>query len=127
MILPTDVAVDSNGNIFIADDGSKGILEVTSDGNINGVAGGYSIPYGDGSPATDVGLWGPCHLAIGASGDVYVSDSTNPAIRLMRPVTAPMLTITAHHTFDFPRGWTGQVQVTVSILDRFRPRPEPSQ
>jgi trimeric autotransporter adhesin len=114
LILPTDVAVDSNGNIFIADDGSKGILEVTSDGNINGVAGGYSIPYGDGSPATDVGLWGPCHLAIGASGDVYVSDSTNPAIRLMRPVTAPMLTITAHHTFDFPRGWTGQVQVTVS-------------
>jgi sugar lactone lactonase YvrE len=78
--------VDGAGNVFIADYGNKRIRRVTPDGNITTIAGdgiqGYS---GDGRLAIGASLSGPTALAVDGEGSVYVADSGNNAIRILRP------------------------------------------
>jgi sugar lactone lactonase YvrE len=84
---PLDVAVDGAGNIYIADYKNNRIRKVSPDGIIRTIAGngvqGYS---GDGGPATRASLSGPTALAVDNTGDVYVADQGNGAIRVLRPV-----------------------------------------
>jgi trimeric autotransporter adhesin len=80
---PNSVAVDKNGNLFIADLASEHIYRVdASTGNISVFAGtgagGYS---GDGGPAKSATFNHPYGLAFGPNGDLYISDSRNNVIR----------------------------------------------
>jgi uncharacterized protein (TIGR03437 family) len=87
------VAVDAAGSIYIVGDASCNcIRKVMPDGIINTIAGngldGYS---GDGGTATNARFSSPDGVAVDAVGNVYVADVNNGAIRLLRPVTAPLL------------------------------------
>jgi uncharacterized protein (TIGR03437 family) len=79
---PISVAVDKNGNIFVADNADCVIREFSVGGNISTVAGkpaqgcGYS---GDGA-ATGVQLW-PAALAVDAAGNVYIAEPVNGRVR----------------------------------------------
>jgi len=79
---PTGVAVDSSGDLFIADSGNNVIREVTPSGIITTVAGtgtgGYS---GDGGTATSAQLNDPTGIALDSSGDLFIADSGNNVIR----------------------------------------------
>lgn len=80
---PEGVFVDVSGNIFIADTQNSVIREVTaSNGNIITVAGtgvaGYS---GDGALATSAQLNDPYGVFVDGSGDIFIADSDNSAIR----------------------------------------------
>ena len=84
---PTDVAVDSSGNLFIADWPNNRIRKVDSSGNISTVAGtgstgslegGFS---GDGGPATSAQLRDPWGVTIDSAGNLYIGDSINHRIR----------------------------------------------
>lgn len=92
MLSPSAVAVDSNGDIFIADTGNHVIWEVengatataakVSAGTITVFAGTNTGGYtGDGGPATSAELDFPTGVAVDAAGNVYIADSANNVIR----------------------------------------------
>ena len=79
---PTGVAVDTSGDLFIADSGDNVIREV-SGGIITTVAGGGRpvSGLGDGGPATDAELADPTGVAVDGSGDLFIADNGNNVIR----------------------------------------------
>jgi sugar lactone lactonase YvrE len=71
---PEDVAVDSSGNIYIADTGNGLIRKITTDGNINFIAGNSTATvgyFGDGGLANVAGLVSPFAVAVDPGGNVY--------------------------------------------------------
>ena len=70
-----DLAVDGQGNYFIADDGNLNVMRVGTDGIINVIAGnGFSFVSGNGGLAVNAGLLNPIAVAVDASGDVYIGE-----------------------------------------------------
>jgi sugar lactone lactonase YvrE len=88
---PQGVAVDPLGNVYVSDTGNSLVRIITTDGNINVFAGNVfnGAPVvgwaGDGGPAIGAELDLPVGLAIDSSGDVYIADSANNAIREVTP------------------------------------------
>jgi len=79
---PYGVAVDSHGNVFIADTGNQRIREVGTNGIITTVAGNGALGYsGDGGAATNATLGNPYGVAVDAYGNVYIADTGNDRIR----------------------------------------------
>ncbi len=76
---PTGVAVDSNGNVYVADNGNHKIRKIDSSGNVTTFAGSSS-GFADGS-GTNAKFNSPQGVAIDGSGNVYVADTLNNRIR----------------------------------------------
>jgi len=84
---PTGVAVDANGNIYIADRFNSRIRKVFPSGIITTIAGNGQFVYsGDGGLGTSASLCFPTAVAVDAAGNVYIADTQNDAIRLLSPV-----------------------------------------
>jgi uncharacterized protein (TIGR03437 family) len=81
--IPSDVAVDSSGNLFIADAGNNRVRRVDGTSRIiSTIAGGDDNGFsGDGGPATDSLLNHPWGMMVDTTGDVYVADMVNNRIR----------------------------------------------
>jgi uncharacterized protein (TIGR03437 family) len=78
---PVGVAVDSAGNLFIADTFNECIREV-SNGVITTIAGDESHGFGgDGGPATNAKMYNPAGVAVDSAGNVYIADTGNSRIR----------------------------------------------
>ena len=96
--LPAGIAVDANGNIFVADTGCNCIRRVTPSGDVTTIAG-YASPLNrpiamstDPEPGGYVNATGlaakfsyPRGLAIDASGNLIVTDFGNNRIRRVTP------------------------------------------
>ena len=83
---PIGVAVDTAGNIYIADANNSRIRKVTPDGNIFTIAGKGGGSYsGDGGSATSAGLNFPRGVTVGPDGKIYIADTANSVIRLLTP------------------------------------------
>lgn len=79
---PTGVAVDNNGNVFIADTDDNEVREVTPNGIINDVAGTGVAGYtGDSGPGYVAELNHPEGVAVDNNGDVFIADTGNNVIR----------------------------------------------
>lgn len=113
---PAGVAVDGAGNIYIADTGNN-VIRMISPGNgwITTVAGnsngtpGYA---GDGTSATSANteLTGPKGIALDASGNLYIADTGNNAIRMVTAATGIITTFTGNGT----GGYAGDGQAATS-------------
>ncbi len=83
---PYDIALDTQNNLYIADDFNNRIRKIAPDGNITTVAGtgvaGYS---GDGGLATAAQLNKPAGVAVDAAGNLYIADTFNSAVRRVTP------------------------------------------
>jgi uncharacterized protein (TIGR03437 family) len=89
LVSPFGIALDKQGNLFIADRDANVIREVlAADGTIKTFAGdpagnpGFS---GDNGPATSARLNSPQNIAIDAQGDLLICDRDNNRIRKVTP------------------------------------------
>lgn len=79
---PFAVAVDTKGNVYIADTNNNVVRMVNTSGIITNFAGNGKAGYqGDGGPAISAELNFPDGLAVDASGNVYIADYLNHVVR----------------------------------------------
>ncbi|MDH6623578.1 sugar lactone lactonase YvrE [Streptomyces sp. LBL] len=79
---PRGVAVDSTGNLYIADGDNHRVRKVAVDGEISTVAGTGSEDFGgDGGLAIAAQLNNPRGVAVGSDGTLYIADGDNHRVR----------------------------------------------
>jgi len=80
---PSGLALDSRGNLYIADRDSHRIRQVTPGGVMRTIAGTSAMNgfAGDGGPATAARLNLPHGIAVDAAGNLFIADHFNHRIR----------------------------------------------
>lgn len=80
---PIAVAVDANGNLYIAEFAGNRVRKVDTSGIITTAAGGGPLgpTNGDGGPATNAVLNAPFALAFDGAGNLYIGDVTARRVR----------------------------------------------
>ncbi|MBI4474083.1 MAG: IPT/TIG domain-containing protein, partial [Acidobacteria bacterium] len=86
VLVPYAVALDGAGNLYISDTAGNRIRKVTaSTGNIQTVAGGVTPGFGgDGLAAASSVLASPQAAAIDLHGNLYIADTANHRVRMIR-------------------------------------------
>jgi sugar lactone lactonase YvrE len=136
-----DVAVDSAGNIFIADSHNHAIRKVdAATGIITTVAGkgAQAGSSGDDGPATSANLNQPYGVFVDAEKNIYIADSKNDRIRKVDATTGIITTVAGTGTggdsgdggpatlarLDFPEGvWVdraGNIYIADTFNDRIK-------
>jgi len=79
---PNGVAVDTSGDLYVADSGNNRVRKVSLSGIISTVAGsGAQGVSGDGGPATSASLYSSFGVAVDAAGNLYIADTYNNRIQ----------------------------------------------
>ncbi len=82
---PTGVAVDANGNLYIADSGNNLIREISSSGVVTTLAGGDTTGTTLNGTGLNTSFFDPVGIAVDGTFNVYVADAGN---NLIRKITA---------------------------------------
>jgi sugar lactone lactonase YvrE len=92
---PEGIAVDSSGNIYIADSGNGRVRKVAVNGTITTVAGnGGKGHFADGRAAVDVPLNAPGRLAVDSRGNLYILEAAWSPYSQVRKVSPAGITST---------------------------------
>ena len=81
---PSGLAIDSSGNLYVADTGNHAIRKITPAGVVTTVAGDGTAGYHDGA-ARAARFNAPCGVAVDADDNLYVADTYNDRIRRITP------------------------------------------
>jgi hypothetical protein len=102
---PSRVAVDSAGNIYIADSANNTVRKVTaSTGFISTLAGTGTAGFsGDGGTATSAKLSDPNGVSVDGAGNVYIADYSNNRVRKITVSTGIIATVAGNGT----QGYSG--------------------
>ncbi|RAJ90040.1 putative secreted protein (Por secretion system target) [Larkinella arboricola] len=83
---PMGLAIDAQGNLFIADESNHRIRKVTPNGIITTVAGNGTKGFGgDGGAATQASLYYPSWVVVDWLGSLFICDKNNHRIRKVTP------------------------------------------
>ncbi len=83
---PAGIAVDPNGNVFVADKYNDCIRKLTPSGTnwiVTTIAGEPGVQSDEDGTNNAAHFWGPAGLALDIAGNLYVADSSNFTIRQM--------------------------------------------
>ncbi len=89
---PEFMAAGRNGDVFLADSSNNKVKVIRPDGGVWTVAGNGACALVDG-PALAASFCQPRGVAVAQNGDVWVSDSRNQRIRVVRDPLTPMATV----------------------------------
>lgn len=100
---PSAIALDSAGNLFIAEvnndrvrrvDAQTGIITTVAGNGVNGFAG-------DGGPATSASLYYPYGVAVDSQGNLFIADLNNERVRRVDAATGTITTVAGNGTAGF--------------------------
>ncbi len=92
---PKGIALDTDGNLYIAEQTSRRIRKVNAiTGVISTVAGGGAIydPYSDNIPAVNATLLGPSGVAVDSFGNLFIAEYFGGRIRKVSAATGVITT-----------------------------------
>ena len=99
LYLPTSVALDGSGNMYIADSLHNRIRKVDTAQNMTTIAGTGAGSYtGDGGPAASATLNVPSGVAIDGAGNIFIADTGNNVIREIELATGTIRTVAGNGT-----------------------------
>jgi Bacterial Ig-like domain (group 3)/MBG domain (YGX type)/NHL repeat len=119
---PSGLALDSKGNLYIADTANNLVRMVTSStGMIDTVAGKIgATENNDGGPATEAALHKPEDVAVNVLGNLYIADTGSNQIRVVGPDGTISSVISGNMqgtTFQAPSGITSSPGTSVFIAN----------
>lgn len=100
---PYATAVDTTGNVYIADTFNCVVRKVSTANTVTTVAGiGASCAYsGDGGKGTAAQLYYPEGLALDASGNLFIADAQNCVVRKLVLSSNTITTYAGNHTCGY--------------------------
>ncbi len=99
--LPSGVALDAQGGLYIGDLENQRVRKVDTGGTMTTVAGDGTAGFGgDGGPATSAQLHDPYGVVVDPQGTLYIADSDNHRIRKVTP-GGTITTVAGTGAWDF--------------------------
>ena len=82
---PGGIAVDGDGNLYVADTGNNTIRKITRDGSVTTLAGSPGKPGNRNTAGPTASFLAPLGLAVDRRGNVYVAEFASDDIRKITP------------------------------------------
>ena len=125
--LPQRVAVDSNGNVYVADSPNHRIRKITPDGNVSTLAGNATAGFNN-ATGTAASFDSPMGIAVDKNDNIYVADNGNHSIRKIISSTGVVSTLAGstagfedgtvtNALFNYPKGVAVDKDDNVYVAD----------
>ena len=117
--LPRDVALDAEGNLYIADGANNRIRKVSPDGTITTVAGtGRAEFSGGGGHARRASLSMPYSIALDPAGNLFIVDTGNYRVRRIDASTGIITTVAGKGSYGFSGDGGPALDATLAVGKR---------